>query len=728
MHANEVLATFTSASALGVCLLTASRYLRVSPIVALLFGGVVAGPSVLGLIDPHTLGEGLATIVSLSVAVILFEGGLTLDIKGYRSASKEIIRILTIGVLVTWLGTTLLIRWLFGFDWAFCLLAASLIIVTGPTVIGPLLQQIRVKRKLHDILHWEGVLIDPIGVFVALLCFEYYVSTDVSENFAMNDFVLRFVVGFTIGVVFGLMLDLVLRRGWVDKGHVNIFVLAMAMMNFYVADMVIPESGLLSVTVAGLLLGSRKVPQLRDIVIYKTELKDFLIGILFVLLAANLDLGSFLSYGWKLFVVVICMIAIIRPLNIFASTIGSSLATSEKWFLSWISPRGIVAASMASVFALRLRESGIENAVFLEAFTYSVIVGTVLIQGISAGAVGNALGVIRPVPSGWIIVGAHPLGRKVASFIAKEGLDVVLVDTNAREVRFAKKEGLVAIGEDAMQLDPEAFPETYGCGNLLALTPNPDLNRMLCRRWSEFMEGDHLLRWEKSGYETAENQHLLVGKSVWTNLPLDRWMQPSAELPPIHVCFAGTDSKPAPNQTLFTLGDGTLHPSYVESTSEQTRWLVYDDAESRHNLGLPLEPDDVVFSSKESLAEIYSELLCHIRRHQPRIDPALLCDEMCRREEDYTSILGHGIAMPHSWTDAVDRPIVLVARPKKEVTCHVTGGVINIVFMLLSPPGSPKEHLEHLAFIAQLIGTESRRKTLLQARDSEELYRVIALS
>lgn len=727
MHENQVLATFTIASALGVCLLTLSRYLRVSPIVVLLFGGVLAGPSVLGIVDPTSLGDGLGTIISLSVAIILFEGGLTLEMKGYRSASKEIIRILTVGVLVTWLGASVLLRMLFGFEWAFCLLAASLIIVTGPTVIGPLLKQIRVKRKLHDILHWEGVLIDPIGVFVALMCFEFYISTDGADRFVMNDFVFRFVVGVTLGGIFGLILDLVLRREWIDKGHVNIFVLAMAMLNFWVADKVIAESGLLSVTVAGLLLGSRNIPQLRDIVIYKTELKDFLISILFVLLAANLDPRSFLSFGWKLVAVVLGIIVIIRPLNIFASTIGSSLSRPDKLFLSWISPRGIVAASMASIFALRLGNIGIEKAVFLESFTYSVIIGTVLIQGLSAGLVGNLLGVLRPVPNGWVVVGSHAMGRKIASFITKQGLDVVLIDTNAREVRFAQQEGLTALSEDAMQLDPEDFPETFGCGNLLALTSNPDLNRMLCRRWSELLEGPHLLRWEKSGYETAENQHLLVGTSIWTKLPLDRWMHPNSELPPIHLRSPSDGPPPPTDEILLTVRDQKLLATNDAPSSADTEWLVYDGAESKHSLGLPLEPSDVVFTEQQQLPDIYLEMLQMIRRRHPRVDAESLRDEMCKREEDYTSILGHAIAMPHSWTDAVDHAVVMVARPQNEVLCLTTGGTVDIVFMLLSPPGHPKEHLEHLAFIAQLIGTDARRKTLLDAKNADELYHVIAL-
>ena len=173
-----------------------------------------------------------------------------------------------------------------------------------------------------------------------------------------------------------------------DEGHNNVFVLAMAMLNFALADLLRSESGLLSVTVTGLVLGIRKTPQLRAIVSYKTELKDFLIGLLFVLLAANLEIRSFLDYGWQLLIVLVCMMIIIRPLNVFLSTLGSSLDLKEKLFLSWISPRGIVAASMASVFALALEQKGSVNARFIETFTFSVIAATVVVQGCTAGMLG----------------------------------------------------------------------------------------------------------------------------------------------------------------------------------------------------------------------------------------------------------------------------------------------------------------------------------------------------
>ena len=724
MHTNEMMTSFTLAAALGVCLFTIAHYLRTSAIVVLLIGGVLAGPEGLGLVHPEALGGGLGTIISLAVAIILFEGGLTLDLPGYRIVSKEILRILTIGVLVTWLGTALMLRLIFGFDIPFCILAASLVIVTGPTVIGPLLHRIRVESKLHHILHWEGVLIDPIGVFLAILSFEFYVSTDGAHQLIIQNFLSRFVVGVVLGIVFGVMLDLVLRRQWVDKGHTNIFVLAMAMLNFALADLLVGESGLLSVTIAGLVLGSRDNPQLRQVVSYKVELKDFLIGLLFVLLAANLKLESFLEYGWKLLAIVLGIMLIVRPLNIFFSLFSSPLSLKEKAFLSWIAPRGIVAASMASVFALELSNRGFENAIFLESFTYSVIAGTVILQGFTAGFVGRWLGVLQPVPDGWIIVGAHPLGRQIAKFLTANGVRAILVDTNGREVREAKRDGLIAINEDAMHLNPDSHESFYECGNLLALTANADLNRMLCSRWSELLDG-RLFRWERAGYETPENQHLLTGERIWDTIPLDRWMHTDSDLPPIHVVNQNDELAPSVEHVLFSVNGGTIRPGIpTKLQPNDDKWLVYDPQAGE----LPLAANNVVFSDQSELSALYMEMLHHLHKQLPDIDPKQLYDEMWKHEEEYTSLLGHGIALTHARTESVDHAILMIARPRECVLCPQTKKTVEIVFMLLSPAEQHTEHLNHLSCIARLIGTESQRQRILQAREPEELFKIISLS
>jgi mannitol/fructose-specific phosphotransferase system IIA component (Ntr-type) len=405
------------------------------------------------------------------------------------------------------------------------------------------------------------------------------------------------------------------------------------------------------------------------------------------------------------------------------------LSRKEKLFLSWIAPRGIVAASMASVFAFDLRQHGVENAVFLESFTYSVIAGTVIVQGFTAGAVARWLGVVRPVPTGWIIVGAHSLGRRIANFLKDHGTDVVLIDTNAREVRAAEREGLVAISEDAMQLNPAAHASLYGCGNLLALTANADLNRMLCRRWSELLESPKLLRWEKPGYQTAENEHLLVGERVWIGLPLNRWMQPNSEPPPLHVLRTENSPPPDAENVLLTVRDNSVvFENPVTIHDEDTHWLIYDPDEGQQRCSLPVVRENVIFTDQTQLRELYREMLEHLHTQLLHIDPEKMLADIWEREEDYTSLLGNGIALPHTWTSSVEQATLMVARPTTRLLCSLTERPIEIVFMLLSPIGKPNEHLEHLSNIARLIGTDAQRQRILATVDAEELYQIITLN
>jgi NhaP-type Na+/H+ or K+/H+ antiporter/mannitol/fructose-specific phosphotransferase system IIA component (Ntr-type) len=725
MHTKELLTTFSISAALGVCLFTVANYLRTSAIVVLLVGGVIAGPECLGLVNPQALGDGLGTIISLSVAIILFEGGLTLDLKGYRSVSKEIIGILTIGVLVTWLSTAVLLRLLFRFDLPFCFLAASLIIVTGPTVIGPLLHRIRVKSKLHHILHWEGVLIDPIGVFIALLSFEYFVSVDGQHQLVFKDFFLRFAIGVLLGVAFGFLLDLILRRQWVSQEHTNVFVLVMAMLNFCLADLLVSESGLLSVTVAGLVLGSRTAPQLRGIIRYKVELKDLLIGLLFVLLAANLDLHSFLIYGWQLLVAVAAIMLIIRPFNVFASTRNSSLTSKEKLFLCWIAPRGIVAASMASVFTLRLAEEGVQDAVFLETFTYSVIAGTVIVQGFTAGIVGRWLGVVQPVPTGWIIVGAHSIGRQLAKFFARHNVSVVLIDTNSREVRAAKRDGFNAIAEDALQINPDDHVELYNCGNLLAFTSNAELNELLCRRWEELIDGS-TYRWENTSSESEQNEHLLDGTRIWQSLPLNRWMQPNEDCQVLRIRNADDDFEPDPKTVLLTWNGKTVIPGTPKAIDPADQeWLVFETNLLEQQGKLPLSRRHVLFTEQSDLLALYREMLMVLQQQNQTVNAEQLIAEMWSHEEEFTSLVGNGIAIPHARAEGIVDPVLIVARPRVKIACPLTGHAVELIFMLISPIEKPDDHLRQLANIARLVGTQKQRDVILQAESETALYDAI---
>jgi len=723
---HHLLMTFAIAASLGVFLLVLANRIKISAIVILLVGGILAGPEMLGLVHPDELGMGLRAIVSLAVGLILFEGGLTLDVGGYRRVSREIWGVLTIGVLTTWILTAVTIHFVFDFAWSFCFLAGSLIIVTGPTVIGPLLRRIGVREDLHHILHWEGVLIDPVGVFIALLCFELYLSTGDQQGLLLLDFLLRFAVGVVFGVVFGLAIFLVLKRNWVPKEYLNIFVLACAILCFSIADSIVTESGLLSVTLAGLLIGYWKPPNLAQVVTYKVELKDFLIGLLFVLLAANLDLDEFAQYGTGLVLVVAVIMFVIRPLNIFLSTRGSALNLRDKLFLGWIAPRGIVAASMASVFALTLSEQGTPNADFLETFTYSVIAGTVVFQGFSARLVGKLLGVLRPEPTGWVIVGAHRLGRELGKFIRDQGLQVVLVDTNKRAAWEANKEGLTTVHADAMAVDPESHEAFYGCGNFLALTPNENLNQILCQRWRGQLDGLRCYRWEKEGLEQEVADTLQVGTGVFQSIELDDWMGAERKVPKLVRVTVVPAEIADPSRVLLSFFHGQVMPGVDASVSDSAEVLSIEKPRRKPSAAqLPVKPEYVVFTEEADLETLYERMIELVQDKVPDLDTREILDSLMEREEEFTSLLGYGISLPHTYSDRLAEPVLLVARAEKRITCQHTGMPIDLVFMLLSPMGQPKQHLDTISQLARMIGRESGRQDLLEAETPEALYEVV---
>lgn len=505
----------------GGLLTVLSRKCHLPTIVFLLLAGFGFGPEGLGIIDPNALGELLPLVVSLAIGLILFEGGLTLDFRGFTQTSPVIRRLLTTGVLTTWLGVSLTVYLIFKTSASFALLMGSLVIVTGPTVIVPMLRRIRTHQRLCSILHWEGVLIDSIGVFIAILCFEWAVEG--GGAVALPNFLLRIVSGIGLGSLGGYGIYWMLSRGWVPAKNVNAFSLACALLIFGTTELIKPEAGLLAVTIAGLVVGIKKPAQLREVKAFKAEIVDLLIGMLFLLLVSRLEFSQFQNFFaqggiW----VLLSVILLVRPLSILLSARGTTLDWREKTLLSWVAPRGVVAASMASLFALTLsqQENPAGDPALMESFVYSVICATVLVQGLSAGIVARLLGLQRPPPNDWLFIGAHNFGRQLArALIEKNGQSVILIDTNARNIELAREEGLLAYHHNGMQAEElyeneEAF---YGIGYVLALTDNIELNQLIMMRWSEVIDRDRTFGWIPRGHASKEEQ--VSGQAVFRDLP-----------------------------------------------------------------------------------------------------------------------------------------------------------------------------------------------------------------
>jgi NhaP-type Na+/H+ or K+/H+ antiporter len=482
MH-NEML-LLTAVLAVGVLCQWAAWRMRIPAIIPLLAAGFLAGP-ITGLLHPRELlGDLFFPVVSLSVAVILFEGALTLERREISHSSTTLRRLLTVGALITWLGGALAAHLLVGLDLPLAILFGSLIVVTGPTVIGPLLRNVRPTHNLASILKWEGILIDPLGALLAVLVFDFIVAEGSSQLLGLQavlGFLAIVAIGLTAGTLGALLVALVLKRYLVPDYLRDIFVLAVVLAVFALSDPLRPESGLLSVTVMGIVLANLRLPQLHQVWHFKERLSLMLISALFIILSASISLDYLRALNWRSLLLLAVIMLVLRPLAIFISSIGSKLTRKEKLFLSWIAPRGIVAASVSSLFSFRLSDLGYEEAPLLVTLTFMVIVGTVIIQGATAKSVARWLGVAEAEPQGFLFMGAHPFARRLAASLQDEGFVVRLVDTNWQNVTAARNEGLDDVYYSNILAEAsETDLDLGGIGRLLAITSNDEANALAC--------------------------------------------------------------------------------------------------------------------------------------------------------------------------------------------------------------------------------------------------------
>ncbi len=729
---HQMLMTISVAIAAGVMLIVLARRLNLPGLVLLLAGGMVLGPGVLGVVHPSSLGDGLQVIVALSIGLILFEGGLTLELDGFRSAPTMIRRLLSIGVMVTWFGTALAIWLIADIEPSYAIIAASMVIVTGPTVIAPLLKRINLAPKLHSILHWEGVLIDPIGVFIALLCFEWI--TQERGQMALLSLGIRVAWGLAVGVVGGVSISYLVRRKQVPEDTINVFALGFAVLVFGLAEAVQSEAGLLAVTVAGFVFGLTGGARLKQVRRFKAELTDLLIGTLFILLAARLSFGQFESFGLRGAAVVAVVIFVLRPLSIALCSHGLGLGRRERLFLSWVAPRGIVAASMASLFAISLERVGtVQDPRFIETFTYSVIIATIVLQGLTAGPLARVLNLKRTEPTGWLIVGGHQFARRVARFINRAAdLQTVLVDTNARAIREAQTEGLQALVADARETALLSRPGLEGIGSVLALTDNEDLNVRLCQIWGNVVGSDRVFRWDPSSADHPEDQGQsdLPGRVLWPRLPRPSLL--SGELQRGEAVMREVRG-PEPlsahlSTTIIWVRGGQLILNAgraPDGEPGEDDWVLFLQREAEY-LARSVRPELVVTLTAKNLRELFESLVESVIRVHPGLPREPTVEELLARESAFPTALGHGVAVPHTYSSAVDERLCVVAHLPEglEFGAH-DGEPVRLVFLLLSPHGDPEGHLATLAEISRLVIDPDTRRRLIDAPTPLALIRII---
>jgi NhaP-type Na+/H+ or K+/H+ antiporter len=479
--------TLVLALAVGVVVQSVARHLRVPGIVLLLLTGAGLGPDGIGWIDPRALGDGLFAIVDIGVAVILFEGGLNLEISRLRREQAPIRRLVTGGALVTLLGGMLAARVFLDWPWMQSMLFGSLVVVTGPTVVGPLIEELRLRPRVATVLEAEGVMIDPIGAILAVLLLGVALAPG-ADSLASGAqvLVLRLGFGAVAGVLGGFVLAGLLRvRRLVPEGHENIFVLVCVLLLFEGCDEIVSHSGILAVTIAGVVVGNLRTRIDRDLREFKDQLTVLLIGLLFVLLAADVRIEDVQALGAEGIAVVAALVLIVRPLTVWLSTAASELTVRERLLIAWIAPRGIVAAAVASLTAGALEGAGLTGGAELRALVFLTIAGTVLLAGFSAGPVATLLGQRLPGRDGVAILGAQGLGLDLGEVLRKAEVPVVFLDSNPGNCRQAEESGFSVVFGNALQERTVRRARLESVGTVIGLTPNQMLNSVFVSRTRE---------------------------------------------------------------------------------------------------------------------------------------------------------------------------------------------------------------------------------------------------
>ncbi len=467
--------------AAGIIAQVIGAFIGIPSIVPLFVLGIVIGPDVLGFLNPKVFGDGLETIIKLSVAIILFEAGLNLDKEEIKKHRKVILPLITYGGLITMFLAAFFCELILGLPWSRAFLFGSLVIVTGPTVIHPLLRRVRVESRLKNVLESEGVFIDPVGAIIAIFVFELVVEKSSSFTHSLSLVFARLGIGALIGVVGGYLIGKIVKK-WslLLEEFVELFVLASALGVYALSEALSVESGLMAAVASGAILGNMDIPEEEPLRKFKGKLSILVISILFVLLAANLELQHIVSLGWAGLLVVVAVLLIVRPVEIFFTTFGTDLHPREKAFLSYICPRGIVAASVSSIFAIQLQNRGLQGGDAVQGLVFLTIGISVLLQGTTANTVAKMLGVLVKSEK-TLIIGANSFGRLIGRLLKRNGKEVGFIDTNENLVRIAYTEGFEVIEGNGLDLDKLEEIGIAEADTILAVTTSNKVNILVSR-------------------------------------------------------------------------------------------------------------------------------------------------------------------------------------------------------------------------------------------------------
>ncbi len=478
-------------SVAAICQYIAWR-LKLPAILFLLLVGLVAG-SIFHFINPdETFGSLLMPAVSLSVSIILFEGSLSLHFSEIREVRQVVRNLVSIGMLINWIIIAIASHYIMNLSWGISWLFGALVVVTGPTVIVPMLRSVRPNAQVSSILKWEAILIDPIGALLAVLVFTWLAAdTGAFMQTALTFFKILCIGTFT-GLLAGQVLGSLIRHYIIPDFLHTLTALAFVLTTFVLSNELATEAGLLAVTVMGIRMANMKNVHVEDILHFKEHLSLLLISALFILLSARIDISALVNIALPALVIFTVMQFIARPIAVFASSLKSRVSWQEKIIIAWIGPRGIVAAAVSALFAFRLEQSGMDGAHLLVPLTFFMIVATVVFQSATTAPLAQFLKVSEPENRGFLIIGANSVSIAVGKALMDLNFQVTIASSSWVNVQKAKLDGLnVYYGNPASEL-ADIHLDLVGLGHLLALSSDPNFNTVAAIKYRSEFGREHI--------------------------------------------------------------------------------------------------------------------------------------------------------------------------------------------------------------------------------------------
>ena len=751
---DTILVNIVLVIALGIGAQWLAWRIRVPSILLLLVLGFTAGP-VLELLPPASLqGDWLFAFVSLSIGIILFEGGLSLRISELRGVGRAVLNLITVGVLITGVLAAAAAHWILGMPVGLSVVIGAILTVTGPTVVLPLIRYVRPTGRVGTIAKWEGITIDPVGAILAVLVLEIVIVLAGAGHGGASDGLMSallqageqlfstIAVSVGVSVLGAAVLVIVLQRHLVPEYLQSSVALMLVVVVFAGSNMLREESGLFAATLMGIIMANQRYVTVRSIMKFKEDLQVLLIACLFILLAARLELSALAYFDETAFIFLGLLILVVRPLAVAASCWGAGLNWKEQAFMAWLAPRGIVAAAVAALFAERVMGVYGGEAEALVPIVYFVIVGTVAVYGLTISPLARRLGMADPNPQGILFLGAPLWVQQAAAAIQDLGFSVLLIDANERNVEMARDDNLPAEAADA--LSEQIFDELNlsGIKRLLAVTANDEINTLASIHFTEVFERQEVYQLAAPDSKASESKSSLPsylrGRALFGAAVTDSDLsgrfdrggeirtfgltedgayqtiqaQYGGDLLLLFVVRAGNLLINAESDQLVPQNGDTVIVMLPAFNSDHDSEVSYEDLHQRASVH--------EFNEPVTLAEIVDAVAGEMAQRLP-VPAANLVERFNTSLEDSQAVITPGLVLPQMRLAKIARSELALVRCSKPV--HIEGLKMEAraFLFLVGPESQPGQHLRTVAHLAGRVKERSFAAAWQAAKSPEEL-------